>query len=161
MASESLYYGKRWRHFLAISLAYVCCDFNSSQLRRCELFFGYDTIAKNDHYFWDTLFVLIGTERLILFLSKNKLRNRTFCDTVKRPKQLLKLLKSPRAKHTFGEKIILKIRPQPRKLLDHWKMSSQKKKFRFADLKKALSRFHKMFLTFSTARIVWISVILF
>ncbi len=44
-----LCYGKTCRHFLAISLANVCCDFNSSQLRRCEfgshrLFFGYDTI---------------------------------------------------------------------------------------------------------------------
>ena len=36
MASESPYYGKTWRHFLAISLANVCCDFNSNQLRRCE-----------------------------------------------------------------------------------------------------------------------------
>ncbi len=56
MASESLYYGKTWRHFLAIPLARVCCDFNSSQLRRCEfgrprLFFGYDTIIA---YCWTT-----------------------------------------------------------------------------------------------------------
>ena len=50
MASDLLYHGKTWRHFLAISLVNVCCDFNSSQLRRCEfgihrLFFGYDTMC--------------------------------------------------------------------------------------------------------------------